>query len=244
MQYEKKLVSLYDDLSFSKLPVSFIEVEKMPGCCQLSLNLFKDKSGWLFVVVKNKCFVRKISSKKEFVFERDLFEENDCLFVVRNEKYSLFGKVGEIQNIKEKVEKIEKKFRELDSEENVKNSTDKNEIVDWIVEKMFSFQENLFFLQIKKQLEIAFMTHKRSEFLENKIHSSKFVQIGCGDDVFFAGVVYRKNQPYAISVGHEDAFLNFEKTCGEFQCFCSENNSDQCIFLVFRRASDADVCFV
>lgn len=244
MQYEKKLVSLYDNLSFSKLPVCFITLDKNPESCRLTLSLFKDSDGWLFVFVKNKCFVRKILMSKEFVFERNVFDGNDCFFVVRSEKCSLFGKIGEVQNIEAKVVKVEKKFHELKMRESVKSSTDKNQIVDWVIEKMFSFQEKTFFWQTKNQLEVAFMTHHRSEFLEKKIQSSKFVEMGDENDKFFAGVVYRKNQPYAISVGHKEKISEFEKTCGEFQCFCLEDKPEYAVFLVFRRASDADVCFV
>ena len=66
MEYERKIVSLYENLAFSGLPVAFVEMKKEAEKVKLCVSLFKEKQGWLFVYLKVKCFCLDLSKKIYF----------------------------------------------------------------------------------------------------------------------------------------------------------------------------------
>ena len=103
MEYEKKLVSLYENLSFSGLPLAFIDIKKESNVCKLSVSLYKDKQGWLFIYLKEKCFCLDLSRRQEFIFHDDFFCQNEYFFVIKNVKRSLFGKIGNVSLMNEKL---------------------------------------------------------------------------------------------------------------------------------------------
>lgn len=245
MEYEKKLVSLYENLNFSGIPLAFIELKKESDRCLLSVSLYKKKSGWLFVYLKEKCYCLNLSKRREFIFYDDFFNENEYFFVIKNVQCSLFGKIGNVQFIKEKISKINNKFCELLKKDSWLACDDKNQITDEIVFQMFSQKCDLFFEQTKSQMQLVFMQNKRAKFLESKIGKSKFVQIGKNEDATYAGVVYNENSVCAICVGHieeiEQLSLQSENA---YQYFPVDGEPDLGIFITSRRASDADVCFV
>lgn len=245
MEYEKKLVSLYENLSFSGLPLAFIDIKKESNVCKLSVSLYKDKQGWLFIYLKEKCFCLDLSRRQEFIFHDDFFCQNEYFFVIKNVKRSLFGKIGNVSLMNEKVIKINNKFSELLKKDAWLAGDDKNQIVDEIVFQMFSEKCTLFFDQTKSQMQAIFMQNKRAKNLEKKIDKSKFVQIGDNCDASFAGVVYKAESVYAISVGNIEEIENLSlQSENAYQFFPVENKPCLGIFLTSRRASDADVCFV
>lgn len=245
MEYEKKLVSLYENLYFSGLPLAFIEIKKESDVCKLSVSLYKDKHGWLFIYLKEKCFCLDLSRRQEFIFHDDFFCQNEYFFVIKNVKRSLFGKIGNVTKMKEKVLKINNKFSELLKKDAWLAGDDKNQIVDEIVYQMFSQKSTMFFDQTKSQMQIIFMQNKRAKNLEKKIEKSKFVQIGENKDASFAGVVYKENGVYAISVGNIEEIDDLSlQSDNAYQFFPVEGRPCLGIFLTSRRASDADVCFV
>ena len=245
MEYEKKLVSLYENLSFSGLPLAFIEIKKEADVCKLSVSLYKEKQGWLFVYLKEKCFCLDLSKRREFIFHDEFFNQNEYFFVIKNVKRSLFGKVGNVTLMKEKIVKINNKFSELLKKDAWLASDDKNQIIDEIIFQMFAQKCMMFFEQTKSQMQSVFMQNKRAKNLEKKIEKSKFVQIGENEDASFAGVVYRKESAYAISVGHVEEIENLSlQSESAYQFFPVDGKPELGIFLTSRRASDADVCFV
>lgn len=245
MKYEKKIVSFYDNPNFSSVPICFLEIDKQGEKCKLTLSLFKEKKGYFFICKNNRCFVRDLSKQRTFIFDDDFFDGNEYLFVIKNKNISLFGRIGKVEDVLKKIESINKKYLELLDLKKIEQSTDKNQITDWIVSKMFGEDEKMFFNQTKRQLENAFLTQKRSLFLEKTIPMSKFVQFGEEDDISFAGIAYRKNQAYAIIVGHKEKIEHLSLKSGhQYQFVGIENQPESGIFLISRRATDADVCFV
>lgn len=245
MEYERKIVSLYENLAFSGLPVAFVEMKKEAEKVKLCVSLFKEKQGWLFVYLKVKCFCLDLSKKREFIFHDDFFNENEYFFVLKNNQKTLFGKIGTISNMQTKNEKIITKFQELSKQKKYLSSFDKNLIVSSIVLKMFQKEENMFFDQTKRQVQTIFMMNKRYKPLENKIPSSKFVKIGEGDDCGFAGIVYKNNIAFAITIGFKGEIENISlENESAFQFFACEKQPNCGIFLQLRRATDADICFV
>ena len=163
MEYEKKLVSLYENLSFSGLPLAFIEIKKEADVCKLSVSLYKEKQGWLFVYLKEKCFCLDLSKRREFIFHDEFFDQNEYFFVIKNVKLSLFGKIGNVTLMKEKIVKINNKFSELLKKDAWLASDDKNQIIDEIIFQMFSQKCMMFFEQTKSQMQSVFMQNKRAK---------------------------------------------------------------------------------
>lgn len=245
MKYEKKIVSFYDNPNFSSVPICFLEIDKQVEKYKLSLSQLKEKDGYFFICKKNRCFVKDLSKQRIFIFYEDFFDENEYLFVIKSKKCSLFGRIGKIENLSQKIKNIDKKYLELLNQKKIGESIDKNKITDWIVSKMFGEDEKMFFNQTKKQLENAFLTQKHCFLLEKTIPESKFVQFGEKDDVSFVGITYQKNQPYAIIVGHKERIENLSLESGQkYQFVGIEDEPESGIFLICRRATDADVCFV
>jgi len=247
MEYEKKLISLYENISFKGLPLGFIEIDKRAEKCFLKVNLYKHKQGWLFVYLKEKCLVFDLSKRKEFIFNDEFFNQNEYLFCVKNSNASLFGLMGDVKDIEDKIRKIDTKFKKLEYEKEQLYSQDKNLIVDNIMLKMFGFCPSLFFDQTKKQLSCLFAHSEREKFLESQVAFSKFVKTENDSDVCYAGIVYKNNNAYAVGVGHKENFDDLTLQSGNsYQFFALENGEKQSggVFMTFRRASDGDLCFV
>lgn len=247
MEYEKKLISLYENISLKGLPLGFIEIEKRAEKCILKVNLYKHKQGWLFIYLKEKCLVFDLSKHKEFIFNDEFFNQNEYLFCIKNKTATLFGLLGKIEDIETKLQRIDAKFLKLEKEKEQLYSQDKNLIVDNIMLKMFGFCSTLFFEQTKKQLSCLFAHSEREKLLESQVAFSKFVKTENEGDVCYAGIVYKNNSAYAVGVGHKENFDDLTLKSGNSYQFFALNDSekqDGGVFMTFRRASDGDLCFV
>lgn len=247
MEYDKKLISLYENLNLKGLPLGFIEIDKRAEKCFIKVNLYKHKNGWLFAFLKEKCFIFDLSKRKEFIFNDDFFDQNEYLFCIKNNNFTLYGLFGNVSDCDEKIKKINDKFFKLEKQKEELYSQDKNLIVDNIMLKMFGFCSTLFFEQTKKQLSGLFASSKREKILEEKIAFSKFVKTETQSDVCYAGVVYKNNFAYAVGVGHKESFDDLSLKSGnsyQFFSLCDDENINGGIFMTFRRASDGDLCFV
>lgn len=244
MEYERKVVSLYGDMSFSGLPVSFVEIRKEADKVKMIVSLFKEKSGWIFVCLKNKCFCFDLSKRREFIFDDDFFCENEYFFVIINSEKSLFGKIGNPDNIDEKYEKIKRKYESIKKQNEYLSSYDKNFITHSLVLKMFGAEESIFFEQTKRQMQTLFMMNKRFKPLESRIPFSKFVKVGDGEEFGVAGVVYKNNKAFAIAVGFQSQIENYDFDQSSLQFFDCKTINSGGIFLSCRSATDAEICFV
>lgn len=244
MEYDKKLVSLYDNKNFMGVPKCVVEIFKQGNRCLLKVSLWKG-GGWFFVFVQNKCYFLDLSKTNDFIFDDDFFNKNDYLFVIRTKRVCLYGKIGEVSSFENKLSKIEIKFKELCSREKWRESCDKNLIVEKIVSKMFGASENLFFEQLQSRLQNLFSANKRCVELEKKIRCSKFVELGKDGDKMFVGIVYKNNVAFAIAFGRKVCFDELVLQSDNFYSFYeTENSPSNGICLVCRLASDADMCFV
>ena len=248
MEYDKFLVSLYESGGHNSLPSLFIEVFKQSDRCVLKLNLFKEKQGWLFVYLEKNCLCVDLKKAREFIFNADFFNQNEYLFVIRSLNKMYVGERGKVSAKEKKIEGINKKYNELLEKKKEQEKVDKNQIVDDIVQKMFSDQSFMFFEQTKKQLNSLFSTSKRAKELEEKIAFSKFAKSYSGGETHYAGVVYKNNQVYAIGVGQKENLDDLKLVSGNsyqfFDSMSQGKNEDYGVFMMFRRASDGDVVFL
>ena len=241
MEYEKFIVSLYHDGKDLLQSEMILSVEKRSQKSQVTIENCVYKNGVLFIYVNKKYYIAFIDICKTIIFNEQFSCENDYLFClyINGERY--VGEKGKQDNKNKILENIDKKYKEM--KENVYYDVmDKNQVVDRVIQKVFSNQSELYFNIFKSYLSKLFSTFKRSEELEHFFKNSKFIKSTSGGEDTYAGIIYKNNRPYvlAFGFGSNDIFKNVDR---RYIRILVEGDNHYKVFLCLRKASDGEILY-
>lgn len=246
MEYDKTIVTLFDNKKFSGKGKNYIQLVKTGRQVQILLSK-SYKEAYLFVFNESECHYFCIEDKVCYNFNEQFNFYNDYLFCLNLNGIWLFGRKGKIELKEILFEQIVQKFVEVKNMNINKQRMiyDKNFAVDYIVEKMFGDKSYLFLEQTKSTLENLFLSNERENELEKIVPYSKFIKLV---DDSYAGIVYKKRLPDLIAMGFKDKNLDYELDSGKYQCIYKksvfENEIINGYFLSFRRVGDAEQVFI
>ena len=240
MEYEKFIVSLYEAKSKTQSGV-FLYVEKRADKSTLSIKNSPSDYGFVFVYFNGKCIFVPVNKKLSFNFDEEFSDNNDYLFCFYCESKKYFGKKGNIKEEKKILSAIENKYQTVKNLSISELEFDKNNVIDDLMQKMFGLESELYFKLAKAKLSNIFACFERCEMLEEKFKNSKFVKSENGIENSFAGIIYKRNKPFAIAVGfagnEDEIFADERYNFYSINTVCGNKG----IFLSFRRASDGDI---